>query len=86
MVANIAVLIHDNHMGFNHMDAYDSCMLGCSYFASPDYLVVKAWITATVLFPSFINLIDNKISVSGSWVLGSRYSVSVYCGHGFLTS
>ena len=29
-------------------------MLGHGYFASPDYLVVKAGIRATVLFPSFI--------------------------------
>ena len=41
---------------FNHLDAYQSCMLGHSYLASPDYLVIKAWIRATVLCPSFIYL------------------------------
>ena len=42
MVANMALLINDNHIISTHMNVYHSCILGCSYFASPDNLVVKA--------------------------------------------
>ena len=56
-------LIDDNHMVFNDMDAYHCCMLGCGYFAIPDYLFVKVWIRPIVLFPSFINLASLNISV-----------------------
>ena len=45
------------------MDVYHSRMLGHSYFTSPDYLVIKAWIRATVLFPSFFNLTGTNVSV-----------------------
>ena len=52
-----------NHIVFNHMDAYHLYMLGHSYVESPDYLVVKAWIRATFLHPSFINLAGTNIYV-----------------------
>ena len=51
MVANMSLLIKDSHILFNHMDVYHSCMLRHSYFASPDYLVVKGQIRITVIFP-----------------------------------
>ena len=61
LTVNIALYINDHHIGFSHIDFYCSCMLGCSYWASPDYLVVKAWIRVTVTFPSFNNLNSSYI-------------------------
>ena len=63
MVCNMALLISDDHILFNHMHTFCPCMLGCNFFASPDYLVAKMWIKATVLFLSFIILINKNISV-----------------------
>ena len=63
VAANMAIYISDYHIVFSHIDAYHSCMLGHSYIGSPDYLVVKAWIGATVLFPSFINLTCTNIHI-----------------------
>ena len=62
-VTDMSLSINDNHTVFNHMDAYYSCMLGCSYFASPDYLTVMVWIRVTALFPFFINLTGTNICV-----------------------
>ena len=63
MVATMAFLINDNHKLFNNMDAYCSFMLGCSYFANPGYLVVKAWNRATVLLSSFLNLTATDVEM-----------------------
>ena len=52
------------------MDAYHSYMLGCSYFTSPDYLVVKAWFRAPILSPSFTVLTGINVCVYVK--LGSR--------------
>ena len=78
MTTNMAHLINGNGIVFNYVDTYCSFMLGCSYFASPDYLVVKVWIKVMVLFTLFLNPKGTNICISVkivfwcSWVLGSR--------------
>ena len=62
-MVNMSVLINDNYMVFNHLDAYHSCMLGHGYFAIPDSLIKKMWIRVKVLFPSFISLTCTSIHV-----------------------
>ena len=74
-------------LSLNHIGVCQSCMLGHSYFTLPDYLVVKAWIEDTVLFPSFINLTSTNIHVypkvfPGCRVLQTRYTLPLYCDHG----
>ena len=36
----MALLINKAHILYYHMDAIQSIMLGCSYIANPDYLVI----------------------------------------------
>ena len=43
-------------------------MLAWSYFSSPDYLVIKAWIRTTMLFPSFIELTGTNVCMYGKIV------------------
>ena len=78
IVVNMALLINNNHISFNHMDAYHSCMLGHSYFTSPDYFVVKPCTKGTVLFTSFIKLSGTTISVYVQIIPG----VVEYCVQG----
>ena len=63
MVTNIALMIKNNLIIFNHMDAYHSYIQGWRYFVSPHYLVSKAWIKATVLFHSLIKLTGTYVSM-----------------------
>ena len=78
-MANMAHFISNNHIVFNHMDASHSYMLGYSYFASPDYLVAKAWIRAIILLPSFTYLTCTNTCVYMKifWVPGIPYHCSV---------
>ena len=73
----MALLISDNNIVFSDIDAYCSCMLGCRYLACPDYLIIKAWIRATVLFPLFVTLTLTNICV-----FVKIYPGMFYCGRG----
>ena len=70
MVVNVAFLINDNHILYDHMDVYHSNMLGKSYFWSAGYSVVHAWITAIILYPCFINITGINIYVQGRILYG----------------
>ena len=59
----MAFFIKDNHIFLNNIDSYCSSMLGHRSFSSPNYLDVKVWIRATVLFPSIIYLTGTNLCV-----------------------
>ena len=55
-VNNMALLINDAHIPLYHRDVVTSILLEGSYFLSPNYLPVKAWVRVTFLFPDIIEL------------------------------
>ena len=52
MNSNIASYINDNQILYCHVEVHSSIILGHSYFTSPDYLVMPARISPTLLHPN----------------------------------
>ena len=70
---NMTLLVNDCHILYCHLDAFRSVTLGCSYFASADYVAVKSWICATFLCPDYIVLtvhFNYHHEKSFPWVVG----------------
>ena len=63
VATNITLNMNDHHIVLHKMGCLMLIMLGCSCFASPDYLILNAWIRATVLFPSFSDLTSTDIHI-----------------------
>ena len=79
LAANMALYINENHIVFDHIDAYHSCMRGHSYFA---------WIRAAVIFPSFINLSSACIhfDLNFSWGSWNILTTNPHGEHVFLVT
>ena len=57
----MALHIDDQHILYYHMHMHRSNMMGCSYFQSPDFVVVKGWIRALFLYQIVIQLTGPNI-------------------------
>ena len=53
---NMVLLVNGVHIFYYHMNEFQSVVLGNNYFASHDYVVVKCWIQAVLLFLGHIVL------------------------------
>ena len=79
----MTLLINDNPIKYYHTDDFRSTQLGRNYFISHDYLVVKAWFHAMLLYLYIIDLIGSfnyKYTIFFPWTV--RYNLAgVLCHH-----
>ena len=64
---NMALLMNDAHIFYHHIDALQSVSLAQSYFSHPEYLLVRYWVCAAVLFQYSINTFFILLKFSLGW-------------------
>ena len=77
-IVGSALYITDQHILYYYMDVYQSFIMGCSYFQSPDQLVVQGWIRAMSLYPTTIHLEYPSLHLNLSWGGWVKYCREYY--------